>query len=290
MVTLEQICPYLGSIDDPDTAHSYPCAGNRCFHSKVMALSRLDYQGSICLGPDHATCNVFLGTQANPFLDIVRGTLSGNAKLRKVFNGILLAAGGLVLTVLMICLVPWQAWFASSEAGAAPVSQVYGSGIRARSTPTSMPTGTVSLSSFVQALLPNLETPVPETPTPIPYIARVLEVPIGKVIPLTIHRVREGESLERISQDYSTTVKAIKAINYYIHSPLLVDALVVVPANRTDVKNLPVFQAIQVVADTPVDELAASMKVDRIILEIYNQISEGEILKKGDWVLLPRIQ
>jgi hypothetical protein len=123
------------------------------------------------------------------------------------------------------------------------------------------------------------------TPT-IPF-NRALEIPIGRNTQLIIHRVQDGESLDLIARKFATTIEAIRAVNYIMPSPILVNSLVIVPFEMTDVSNLAAFEAYQIQADISVEALAKQLNSDPYFLNQYNQFSDGEILRVGDWILVP---
>jgi LysM repeat protein len=114
-----------------------------------------------------------------------------------------------------------------------------------------------------------------------------LETPIGIEHQFIIHRILLGESLPLISTHYGTTVEAIQLVNSYIQIPLLVDFLVIIPVNQTDVSGLPAFEAYRVEKDTPVEELAQQLLVDPAVLKYYNDLKDGQVLTAGEWVLVP---
>ncbi|MGB8214213.1 MAG: LysM domain-containing protein [Anaerolineales bacterium] len=142
------------------------------------------------------------------------------------------------------------------------------------------PTPTFTLTS------PSIPTKVTTPTTESPH---VLETPIGIVYKLVIHRVQPGESLESIASHYWTTVDAIAAINYHIPSPLLVNWLLIVPINQTDVQGLPVFEAYTVKTSVLVETLTQQLSIDPTMFKLYNGLNDGEILSAGEWVLVPHM-
>jgi len=50
------ICPYLGLIDDPRTCATYPDGANACHNIKPPVLLEFDYQRTTCLQPTHREC------------------------------------------------------------------------------------------------------------------------------------------------------------------------------------------------------------------------------------------
>jgi uncharacterized protein (DUF433 family) len=84
-------------------------------------------------------------------------------------------------------------------------------------------------------------------------------------------------------------VEAIQAVNYYLPSPLRVDWLIIVPINQTDAHGLPAFEAYAVKVDVLVEMLAQQLSIDPASLKLYNGLGDGEILRSGEWVLVPHM-
>lgn len=68
---------------------------------------------------------------------------------------------------------------------------------------------------------------------------------------------------------------------------MLVDCLVVIPLDQTDVHSLPAFVALTVTADVTIETLAQQLSIDPVLLEQYNDLNAGDILIPGEWVLIP---
>jgi hypothetical protein len=63
----ENICPYLGLIDDPKTWTSYPSEGNAC-HAKNKSIPViLTYQRDYCFRAEHTECPGFINGWKNGF-------------------------------------------------------------------------------------------------------------------------------------------------------------------------------------------------------------------------------
>ena len=43
------LCPFLGFVDDPETAISYPSRMNCCNHARPVVTVAMDYQREMCL-------------------------------------------------------------------------------------------------------------------------------------------------------------------------------------------------------------------------------------------------
>jgi hypothetical protein len=95
--------------------------------------------------------------------------------------------------------------------------------------------------------------------------------------------------MNQYAEKYHTSAEAIQAVNYNLKTPLWVDSLVIIPVGFTDVSNLPSFEP-YVVTETgrSVESLAQELGVNPRDLKYYNALGDGEILRVGDWLLIPR--
>jgi hypothetical protein len=132
------------------------------------------------------------------------------------------------------------------------------------------------------------DTQVPPTPTA-RIVILTLDTPIGGDQKFIIHRVAEGETLQIFANKYHTSVEAIKDINFDLIIPLWTDWLVVIPENITDVSKLPLFEAHQVEEEyIKIQDLAIKLSASLEEMIYYNNIEENYLLRKGDWLLVPR--
>jgi LysM repeat protein len=135
------------------------------------------------------------------------------------------------------------------------------------------------------------ETPFVPLPTDSPTQVSFhgLETPIGTDQNIIIHMVQSGESLVSIASHFWTTTDAIIAVNFQLQLPLQVDKVIVIPNNQTDVQGWPAFEVYNVPEDIVVETLAQQLSVKPDLLKLYNGFSDGEIVRAGDWVLVPHI-
>ncbi len=89
-------------------------------------------------------------------------------------------------------------------------------------------------------------------------------------------------------RQYNTTVEAIRAVNYYLPSPLWVDWLVIIPVGITDTQGLPAFEAYMVTDQVTIEELAQKLSVSPEVLRYYNAVEGGYRLTPGEWLLIPK--
>jgi hypothetical protein len=128
------------------------------------------------------------------------------------------------------------------------------------------------------------------TPTP-KVFTRSLDMPIGREKKFIIHRVGLGENLQQYAEVHRTSADAIIRVNYSLFVPLWVDALVVIPVGFTDVEMIPYFEPYQVQANNlSLETLAGELGTNLQDFKFYNNFKEGEMVYRGDWVLVPRLK
>jgi LysM repeat protein len=284
------MCPFLGLKDDSTTALSFPSSGNHCYHAKPVLSVRLDFQGTHCLSSNHTNCEEFIRKPDTPLLPSLRYERGSKRRLRSTK----ISLWFLLLFIPVAALIIWQ---------------VFSRGPSGSGSTNLSPVGTVSAPSTNDGLstLPLLQTQILDTPTPTILIQttlpiktatptmvplHALETPIALDalgIKMVIHRVMEGESLPSIASYYWTTPEAIQAINYRLQFPLTIDWLVVIPINQTDVHTLPQFEAYIVRADVVMETIAQQLSIDPSVLKLYNGLKDGEVLSKGEWLLIPHV-
>ena len=279
-----RVCPYLGQVDDSDTAYIYPSQWNRCCLTKPEKQVGLEYQGEYCLTDKHPQCPIYLqGSDAVIPAEILQPSQRAmRSRHPGKMRTILISVGGIVLILM-------GAWFVRFKLqSGTPLFPGF-----IKNSPTSLQTMTqtatfiVTPTHSIPTLIPSL---FPATPTKTPAIggSHMLETPIAPN-GLVIHRVENGESLESIARLYWTTSDAIKAVNYNLQSPIWVDKVIVVPANRVDVSGLPSFEVFQVTENITIENLAFQLSVSVDSLKSYNSFSTGEIVTSGEWIIIPHL-
>jgi len=166
------------------------------------------------------------------------------------------------------------------------------------SIPTSLSSPSPVLPSASPTRLRATDTPAALTPSPTFATAtstvavtspHTLETPIGFEDKLIIHRVLAGESLVSLAHHYDTIPEAIQAVNYNLPSPLRVDWLVIIPADKAQVSGFPAFEAYQVETASSAEDLANYLSADPSLFKYYNGLEDNEILNPGDWVVVPHV-
>ena len=270
-----QVCPSLGLSDDSETSFSYPSPENHCFRAIPISALKLEYQRKYCLSGNHTECELFRGEAGRSpkhFSGAAHRSGRGSPTYRKLLLGLFILLGG----------AAGIAWLVLSRPGGIlnppPV-------INSEVPPT------VSIEN-TKTPPPDTATPSPSftivMPTPTMLVVHALDVPIGTLNPLVIHRVSEGENLSSLARTYNTTNEAITALNYNLfYPPLWIDAVIVIPLNQVNVNDLPLFQAYQVTESIALRNLAANFSVDIEMLKVYNQVDSEYVFNVGEWVLIP---
>ena len=283
----EKVCPYLGLLDDPATALSFPSSHNRCFHAKPALSVKLDFQRNYCLTSKYTNCEEFNREADTPLPSDLRFN-NVPPFWDKFIKGRIWI---LFLVFIVIALIAWKV-LSRGHLGVGNSGQSPAVTVPAISTNIGFQTPTILPTRVQNTLTPTLSlTTTPTFPihtfAPTIVSSHVLETPIGVQYKLVIHRVLAGESLISIASQYWTTVEAIQAVNYYLPSPLRIDWLIIVPINQTDVHGLPVFDAYQVKTVVAVRILAQQLSIDPALLELYNGLGNNEYLNLGEWVVVP---
>jgi LysM repeat protein len=198
-----------------------------------------------------------------------------------------------LLVIAIVILIVWQVFarglLGFGHPGLASVSTLpVSSTTVGLSTLPISPTQSQNTPTPTILMTPSATLPI-QTATLTILLPHALETPIGLDYKLIIHRVALGESLPSMAAIYGTTAEAIQAVNYNLPLPLVVDRLVIVPINQTDIHGLPAFEAYEVKADVVVETLAQQLAVDPSLLKLYNGLKDGEPLSTGDWLLIPHV-
>lgn len=321
-------CPYLGMGHDPHTKTSFPSVLNCCHHAKPVEVVELSYQQVCCLTGKYKTCPVFKRDKKKPLPRELRSSHSQVSKQRRVrwfivliviiaiialvlFMGSLFFRNQLVIpptggqalgaveftpNLPTAILTATQTAHVSAEQSASPALTATRTQTPTRiSTSTRTPTSTSTFTPIPTFTLTITQTPT-LTPTQTPTrtattapLLRGLDTIIGIDYPLIIHKVQTGESLSQYASQYKTSLDAIIRVNYELSIPVWIGALVVIPVGFTDVAQMPYFQPYRVTTgEITVEALANELGVNLNELIYYNDFKPGELLKVGEWLIIPR--
>jgi hypothetical protein len=289
-----EVCPSLGSCDDPETALAYPSEVNCCYHNRPVVAVRLGHQSHFCLTSDYQNCPIFQTSEAVPPSSELPSRESIPFYHKQKVRPVGLLALGLILIFSSLIL-----WLIFSQ------MQLEWNFV----VPILTPTGTLYSYSDLTPTLNNsnalvVETSLPSTltstPSPFPtptydlstLTARTghsLETLLGSDVKVVIHQVLQGEDLIQLASRYRTSVDAIKAVNPNVYDPLPINSLIIIPINRTDANGLPVLDPYNVDKKISVDDLAKKLSIDLTDFEQLNDLKNGQMLEKGDWVVVPHL-
>lgn len=280
-------CPDLGMEGDSTTVLHYPAEWNYCYHVSPAQTPKFKHQSVYCLHINYVNCPVYKAPAGEHLPNEFRYRHKIPARtlsiLRKVVLGLFLMGllsvvffnRDLIRTEVDSFLMPgWQRTQMAAPAVTMTPNQL--------TTPTSLPVPTdTQVPTLASTSLPTM------TPTrPRPVLAP--GVPIGDEFIFVIYQVVEGDTLDLIANRFNTNAAAIRASTLFLLEVLWAELYVVIPVDRTDVADLPIFDPYEVtVAQITVEGLAEMMEVDLEALIFYNHLWPGFQLQQGDWVLLP---
>lgn len=317
-----EFCPFLGLSDDSRSLMAYISPQNCCYRCQPVMAVKLEHQNNYCLDTTFINCQAYIDEAGKSLPAGLRYKPDRSARrsiwMRRVIGGIVI---GIILLggwFLMQKVPPNLALSETPGSPTGPASATFTAQTTAtdpsRITPpttvvplwgTLVPTSTLTVSPF-PSLTPTIftatltRTPTAtvtkttsptlapsQTPTEVP--SRSLDVPIGRGRLYLIHRVSGGENLNTMAEKYQISIEAILAINYTLSTPIWADALVVIPLGVTSPEKLPVFEPYQVTENNITAEaLAQQLGCDAALFKYFNDLADGEKLKKGDWFLIPR--
>jgi len=291
-------CPFLGLEDDPDTALAFPSIWNCCHHCKPVVSINIDHQRDYCQSTRYPDCPAYLQPPDQILPDEIHSKNPTNSASRAsqflipilaIFT-ILIILGGIFFTGTLYNRNPTN----NNNVGSlnsltpAPIQQ----NLSPEATSTSTPSATRTIAS--PTLQPASTFPTADKSFLVAPTSAVTRTPheieslIGLNYVFRIHRAHRSEDIYVLAQENGTTAAAILAVNYIIKLPLKGQQLVVIPYNRTDVSDLPPFEAHRVTEDTTVDILGKQLEVDPSELQLYNGLGTYTQLHKGEWLVVPR--
>ncbi len=290
----QDVCPHLALKEDDGTVSSYPSQLNACYHVQPVNTPNLMHQQKFCLSKNFKECQIY---QANAKVKMPKNLQLEGPSLwsdkKRVFGLI----GILVIIVMIILGIIFKDFWLSE------IANILGGKNAALPDATPSVIFQSPTSRFIKDATPTLsiaemnpsETLTPELPTPTATFTNTkpplaLETPIGGSYKFIIHQVVEGESLPLYASWYQTSLEAIQAVNGGFEFPIQIGDLVIIPVDLFDVSDLPAFEPYQVEGDILVDELAIELNVSIDDLTLYNNIDRGNLLQRGDWIIVPRDQ
>ncbi len=277
-------CPKLGLKDDPASFSTFPSKLNGCTHVYPVETPSFEHQWRYCLQNDYPLCPIYKSTPGDKMPKEILLKYKGSAPRKRY-----LIIGASICFVVITLLIFFRfrvPGFIETNLAFTPTSTEI---LRPTMTPTSATENLTGLPNFQSPTKPTAtETPISPTPTQTNVIF-ALDTPIGDEQLFVIHRVAEGETLQLFANKYHTSVEAITAINFDLIVPLWSNWLVIIPVNTTDVSELPLFEAHQVEeGKISIQDLANQLSASLEEMLRYNNLDVDYILKRGDWLLVPR--
>lgn len=273
------VCPYLGLSTDADSVLNYPSPHNVCYHLIPAVVPVLSHQENCCLTAQYNQCPLFNPDNPGKLPEELIIVPARPRRFRWSWVWLALAVTALVFGILLV-------HFQKNSPGAGRVPTPTHTAIPfllirdATSTKTSYPTQSAPSKTAAPT-----STPTPEV-TRLPH---TLGVVIGVQDKFIIHKVASGESIQFLASRNNTTANVIKSINHNLVVPIWIDSIIVIPLDRDDPGDLPAFEPYEVADEnTSLRAIAKSLNVDLAMLSQYNDLSPDEILKPGEWVLIPR--
>ncbi len=305
-------CPFLGLPNDPDSIAGYPFPPHRCYHSEPPEAVHLDHQASYCLTERHVRCTVFLLSEPGRLPQEIRAPETSPKGAQTGGSGLTLVGGFIAAAVLLAlgwALLRPQPPAAPTATPLPPpatrVPTLTSTPLYLRlfekptetpsAIPSVTPTPTLHRPLFGSATPTQSPTLTPSV-TPSPFVSKhSLNVPIGTERQFVIRRVAFKENFEKYIQQYSTSFKAVSAINYDLRLNSTVaraDMLVVFPVGFADVSGMHVLTVYQIPErerGVSYEYLAKKFKVEVALFKYYNGITQaGERPLVGEYYLIPR--
>lgn len=288
----ENLCPFLGFVDDPGTCTLYPDGRNACQRAQPPQRVAMPQQNHYCLRAAHLNCPGFreswpkgLPPEWRPLTEV---------RKRKSYRWIglsvaIIALLGLVIALFSLAGNPFAA--ASEESVAAVLFtttpqfalETPTTTTTTTTTPTVTRTATVTLTATVEASV--TATLVPSatwTVTPGPALGTPFT---AGDFSLLVYEVERGDSLILIADLYGTTVDVLQTINTRETPSLWPGDILVVCVNCLSSAGLPRLQARYLIAGMPVADLAVECNCSVDDLRRWNDLGEGDWVAGERWVI-----
>lgn len=292
---LQDVCPHLALMDDPETFSAYPSKWNACYNSKPVSTPILLHQRDFCLDENHVSCLLYQTSKRIKMPKEMQNKSTGLSSKTK--SRIRILIWSVIILIIFLAVIIGSRWLSNPFNLGPDVPTPTGEVSILITADTSLQTETrvfvpIYSSTAITQNTPTVTIPIPTststiTPTTPPL---ALDTPIGLENEFVIHRVIEGESLLLFANWYRTSPEAIQAINIDLSYPIQIDDLVIIPIGITDVTALPEFEAYEVLDEgISVLEQAEQIGVPVEDLCFYNNLDENQILHSGDWLIVPHL-
>ena len=137
-------------------------------------------------------------------------------------------------------------------------------------------------------VFPNREVTPTITLTPVVTadLTQALTAPFGPNNEYVLHRVKSTENISTLETLYLTSRAVIQESNI-IQGSIRIDQVLVILPDVTDPTGLTTFRVTQLDTDISVEDLADQLGVPASDLVYYNDLTPGQILTSGQWIIYP---
>ena len=124
------------------------------------------------------------------------------------------------------------------------------------------------------------------TPLVTADLSQALTESIGPNDEYVLHQVKANENIGTLEALYLTSNDVIQKANI-IQGSIRIDQVLVILPNRTDPTGITPFRVTQLVEEKTVEELADELGVPASDLVYYNDLTPGQVLPPGRWIIYP---
>jgi hypothetical protein len=295
----ENLCPFLGMRDDPATSLSFASEGNCCFRFKPAEDIRPGHQEAFCLTPNYKVCPIYQGSIDRKLISFEYEPGKSYQKKKPPINWLMVLIIG-ILAVLLISAVVLA--FTSGllnglpALASAPTASIVPATIQPTPIPTIAPSKTPPASPTATESPMPTSTPEPSATTAqtsgitsSPTSEKTVTPAAKKDKKYTVHQVLPGEGLTYLAGKFNTSESAIKAVNYYLPTPLWLDWLMIIPVGITDPQGLPSLAVyVNYSEGISLSDLAKKLGLDVSLLVDVNEMQSTDKLKYEQRLIIPK--
>ena len=100
------ICPFLGLLEDRETALSFPADGNYCHKADPPGAIKIEHQRVYCLTAQHVQCPMYLNPEEDPLPAELANPLAPKPVQLRPALQMIIPSGLIVLVLALLLLVP----------------------------------------------------------------------------------------------------------------------------------------------------------------------------------------
>ena len=289
---MDNICPYLGMINDSETSTLFPDNCNTCYRADPPQPVAITHQREHCLVGQHTECEGFVNGWEDGFPRALRnkncrnGTKFWKNAFRRIppvyiIGGVLLVA--LILLGVFLIIPNLRSAPAATLDDGISANNIVGTATEQAPTATQTP-----IATFTRTAIPEpTSTPTPDyTPTQTPGPA--LKTPFGgEELWLLIHQIQAEETLTAIANLYSTTIDVLWNLNGLAFRTIQMGDHIVVCLDCEDMPDLPPLQAIYLDESATLSDLASAYDAAINDLRLWNDLGEEDWVGRERWIVVP---